>query len=246
MLFNFLGIIPSRYDSTHFPGKPLVDLGGKPMIQHVYERAKEALEEVFVATDDSRIEKAVRAFGGNVVMTSKRHKNGTERCYEAFTKIGKRYNVVINLRDDKPFILPSQIDLLKTFFTDYSTQIVTLAIPFKAEDNFAMALSNKTYPKVVINKLHEAMYFSRSVIPYLRGKSHTEWSAIHTYYKHIRMYAYRSEVLKELAHLPQSPLEIAEGLEQLRWLEYGYKIKVAISDQEIIGIDTPNDLDAYR
>jgi 3-deoxy-manno-octulosonate cytidylyltransferase (CMP-KDO synthetase) len=245
MLFKFLGIIPSRYDSTHFPGKPLVDLGGKPMIQHVYERAKEALEEVFVATDDSRIEKAVRAFGGNVVMTSKRHKNGTERCYEAFTKIGKRYNVVINLRDDKPFIQPSQIDLLKNHFTDYNTQIVTLATPFKAEDNFAMALSNKNYPKVVINKLHEAMYFSRSVIPYMRGKSHTEWSAIHTYYKHIRMYAYRSEVLKELAHLPQSPLEIAEGLEQLRWLEYGYRIKVALSNQDIIGFDTPTDLDAY-
>jgi 3-deoxy-manno-octulosonate cytidylyltransferase (CMP-KDO synthetase) len=245
MLFRFLGIIPSRYDSTHFPGKPLVDLGGKPMIQHVYERAKEALEEVFVATDDSRIEKAVKAFGGNVVMTSRKHKSGTERCYEAYTKVGRRYNVVVNLRDDKPFIQPSQIELLKSYFTDYSIQIVTLATPFKAEDNFAMALSNKNYPKVVINKLHEAMYFSRSVIPYLRGKSHTEWSAIHTYYKHIRMYAYRSDVLKELAHLPQSPLEIAEGLEQLRWLEYGYKIKVAVSNQEIIGIDTPTDLDAY-
>ncbi|MDR3140922.1 MAG: 3-deoxy-manno-octulosonate cytidylyltransferase [Tannerellaceae bacterium] len=243
MLFRFLGIIPSRYDSTHFPGKPLVDLGGKPMIQHAYERAKEALEEVFVATDDSRIEKAVRSFGGNVVMTSSKHKSGTERCYEAYTKIGRRYNVVVNLRDDNPFIQPSQIELLKSCFTNYSIQIVTLATPFKAEDNFAMALSNKNYPKVVINKLHEAMYFSRSVIPYMRGKSHTEWSAIHTYYKHIRMYAYRSDVLKELAHLPQSPLEIAEGLEQLRWLEYGYKIKVAVSNQEIIGIDTPNDLD---
>jgi 3-deoxy-manno-octulosonate cytidylyltransferase (CMP-KDO synthetase) len=245
MLFRFIGIIPSRYDSTHFPGKPLVDLGGKPMIQHVYERAKEALEEVFVATDDSRIEEVVRSFGGNVVMTSKKHKNGTERCYEAYAKIGRRYNAVINLRDDKPFIQPSQIELLKSYFTDYSVQIVTLATPFKADDNFAMVLSNKNYPKVVINKLHEAMYFSRSVIPYLRGKSHTEWSAIHTYYKHIRMYAYRSEVLKDLAHLPQSPLEIAEGLEQLRWLEYGYKIKVAVTNQEIIGIDTPNDLKAY-
>jgi 3-deoxy-manno-octulosonate cytidylyltransferase (CMP-KDO synthetase) len=213
------------------------------MIQHAYERAKEALEEVFVATDDSRIEKAVRSFGGNVVMTSSKHKSGTERCYEAYTKIGRRYNVVVNLRDDNPFIQPSQIELLKSCFTNYSIQIVTLATPFKAEDNFAMALSNKNYPKVVINKLHEAMYFSRSVIPYMRGKSHTEWSAIHTYYKHIRMYAYRSDVLKELAHLPQSPLEIAEGLEQLRWLEYGYKIKVAVSNQEIIGIDTPNDLD---
>jgi 3-deoxy-manno-octulosonate cytidylyltransferase (CMP-KDO synthetase) len=245
MLFRFLGIIPSRYESTHFPGKPLVDLGGKPMIQHVYERAKEALEEVFVATDDRRVEEVVRSFGGNVVMTSKKHKNGTERCYEAYTKIGKRYNAIINLRDDKPFIQPSQIELLKSYFTDYSVQIVTLATPFKAEDNFAMVLSNKIYPKVVINKLNDAMYFSRSVIPYLRGKSHTEWSAIHTYYKHIRMYAYRSEVLKDLAHLPQSPLEIAEGLEQLRWLEYGYKIKVAVTNQEIIGIDTPNDLDAY-
>jgi 3-deoxy-manno-octulosonate cytidylyltransferase (CMP-KDO synthetase) len=245
MLFRFLGIIPSRYESTHFPGKPLVDLGGKPMIQHVYERAKESLEEVFVATDDRRVEEAVKSFGGKVVMTSRKHKNGTERCYEAYSKIGKRYNAIINLRDDKPFIQSSQIELLKSHFTDYSVQIVTLATPFKAEDNFAMALSNKTYPKVVINKQSEAMYFSRSVIPYLRGKSHTEWSAIHTYYKHIRMYAYRSEVLKDLAHLPQSPLEIAEGLEQLRWLEYGYKIKVAISDQDIIGIDTPNDLDAY-
>lgn len=243
MLFKFIGIIPSRYASSHFSGKPLADLGGKPMIQHVYERARKVLDEVFVATDDSRIEKAVKSFGGNVVMTSSRHKSGTERCYEAYTKIGKRYNVIVNIQDDKPFLHPSQIELLKSYFTDYSIQIATLAAPFKAEDNFAMVLSNKNSPKVIINKFNEAMYFSRSVIPYIRGKSHTVWSAIHTYYKHIGLYAYRSDVLKEITQLPQSPLEIAENLEQLRWLEYGYKIKVAITDQEIIDIETPKDLE---
>jgi 3-deoxy-manno-octulosonate cytidylyltransferase (CMP-KDO synthetase) len=245
MLFKFIGIIPSRYACSHFTGKPLANMWGKPMIQHVYERVKDVLDEVFVATDDNLIEKTVRSFGGNVILTSKKHKSSTERCYEAYTKIGRGYNVIVNIQDDKPFIQSSQIELLKSHFTDYSTQIATLAIPFKAEDNFAMILSNKNLPKVILNKFNEAMYFSRSVIPYVRGKSHMEWSAIHTYYKHIGLYAYRSDVLEELAHLPQAPLEIAENLEQLRWLEYGYRIKVAITDQEMISIDTPKDLDAY-
>jgi len=246
MLFKFIGIIPVRNTSARFPGKPLADLGGKPIIQHVYERAQKALGEVVVATDDSQIEKVVKMFGGNVIMTSKKSKSHTEHCYEAYAKIGRRYNVIVNIPGNKPFIQSSRIELLKSCFTDYSIQIATLATPFKAEDNFAMVLSNKNLPKVIINRFNEAMYFSRSVIPYIRGKSHTEWSAIHTYYKHIGLYAYRSDVLKDITQLPQSPLEIAESLEQLRWLEYGYKIKVAITDQESINIDTPKDLEVAQ
>ncbi|MDR0431403.1 MAG: 3-deoxy-manno-octulosonate cytidylyltransferase [Tannerellaceae bacterium] len=243
MLFKFIGIIPARYGSTRFPGKPLVDLGGKPMIQHVYERVRQVLPVVCVATDDVRIEKAVKAFGGNVVMTSENHRSGTDRCYEAFTKIGKGYNVIINVQGDEPFIQPSQIELLKACFSNYSVQIATLVKPIKTNENFAMALSNKNAPKVVLNQYGEAMYFSRSVIPYYRGKSHTEWLASHTYYKHIGLYAYRAEVLQEITRLPPTPLEIAESLEQLRWLEYGFKIKVGVTEQDTMGIDTPEDLE---
>lgn len=242
MLFNFIGIIPARYASTRFPGKPLADLGGKPVIQHVYERVQQSLSAVCVATDDIRVEKAVKAFGGNVVMTSKKHRSGTDRCFEAYTKIGKGYNVIINIQGDEPFIQPSQIELLKSCFSGYNVQIATLAKQIKPDENFAMALSNKNTPKVVLNRYGDAMYFSRSVIPFYRGKSHTEWLASHAYYKHIGLYAYRAEVLQEITRLPQSPLEIAESLEQLRWLEYGFKIKVAITEQETIGIDTPDDL----
>ncbi len=243
MLLRFIGIIPARYASTRFPGKPLADLDGKPMIQRVYEQAQKVLDAVWVATDDNRIETAVRKFGGNVVMTSKKHKSGTDRCHEAYTKIGKGYNVIINIQGDEPFIQPSQIETLKACFTNYSVQIATLVKPFKADENFAAALSNKNTPKVVINKQNEAMYFSRAIIPFFRGKSHTEWLANHTYYKHIGLYGYRADVLHEITRLPQSPLEKAESLEQLRWLENGYRIKVGFTEQETIGIDTPSDME---
>ncbi len=240
---KFIGIIPARYASTRFPGKPLADMAGKPMIQRVYEQVQKVLDAVWVATDDIRIEAAVKAFGGNVVMTSDLHKSGTDRCHEAYCKIGNGYDVVVNIQGDEPFIQPEQIEILKACFIDDDTQIATLVKPFRPDDDFETTLFNANSPKVVLNKNNEAMYFSRSIIPYMRGKKHSEWLPNHTYYKHIGLYAYRSGTLKEITHLPQSPLELAESLEQLRWLENGYKIKVGITRQETIGIDTPEDME---
>jgi 3-deoxy-manno-octulosonate cytidylyltransferase (CMP-KDO synthetase) len=240
---KFIGIIPARYASTRFPGKPLADMKGKPMIQRVYEQVKNVLDAVCVATDDRRIAAAVKSFGGNVVMTSDRHKSGTDRCYEAYTKVGRGYHVIVNIQGDEPFVQPAQIETLKACFTDLYVQIATLVKPLLPGDNFEAALFNHNSPKVVLNRNHEAMYFSRSVIPFFRGKVHTEWLANHTYYKHIGLYAYRADVLREITLLPQSPLEIAESLEQLRWLENGYRIKTGITHIDTIGIDTPEDME---
>ena len=240
---KFIGIIPARYASTRFPGKPLADMNGKTMIQRVYEQVQNILDLVYVATDDKRIETAVHSFGGNVVMTSDKHRSGTDRCYEAFCKIGEGYDVIVNIQGDEPFIQPIQIEALKNCFTDKSVQIATLVKPFRPDDDFETTLSNVNSPKVVLNKNNEAMYFSRSIIPYIRGKDFSEWLPNHTYYKHIGLYAYRATVLKKITQLPQSPLEQVESLEQLRWLENGYKIKVGITQQETIGIDTPEDME---
>ena len=238
---KFLAIIPARYASTRFPGKPLVDIGGKTMIQRVYEQVFKAVETVYVATDDKRIFDAVEAFGGKAVMTSEDHKSGTDRCYEAYTKVGQGFDVVINIQGDEPFIKTEQIETIKDCFVVHETQIATLVKPF-SYDGFYEDLSNYNTPKVVINKRMEAMYFSRSVIPYKRGTDRNQWLATHIYYKHIGMYAYRADVLKEISQLEQSSLELAESLEQLRWLENGYRIKVGITHQETVGIDTPDDL----
>ena len=240
---KFIGIIPARYASTRFPGKPLADMNGKPMIQRVYEQVKDVLDSVCVATDDIRIENAVKAFGGQVVMTSDQHRSGTDRCYEAYQKIGEGYDVIVNIQGDEPFIHPEQIQTIKTCFADANTQIATLVKPFRSDDDFESTLFNPNSPKVVLNKNNEAMYFSRSIIPYILGKKYTEWLPSHTFYKHIGLYAYRAQVLKEITQLPQSALELAESLEQLRWLENGYKIKVGITEQETIGIDTPEDME---
>lgn len=240
---KFLGIIPARYASTRFPGKPLADMAGKPMIQRVYEQVEGTLDAVCVATDDARIEEAVKAFGGQVVMTSDKHRSGTDRCYEAYTLVGQGYDVVVNIQGDEPFIHPEQIETLKACFREPDVQIATLVKPFRPDDDFETALFNANTPKVVLNKRHEALYFSRSIIPYMRGKHYSEWLPNHTYYKHIGLYAYRAATLREITALPQSPLELAESLEQLRWLENGYKIKVGITEQETIGIDTPADLE---
>ena len=232
---KFIGIIPARYASTRFPAKPLAMLGGKTVIQRVYEQA-------YVATDDERIESAVKAFGGKVVMTSVNHKSGTDRCYEAYCKVGSGYDVIVNIQGDEPFIQRSQLEAVKACFNDESTQIATLVKPFTVDDGFE-ALENVNSPKVVVDHLLNALHFSRSIIPYQRNKEKAEWLQGHTYYKHIGLYAYRADTLKEITHLPQSPLELAESLEQLRWLENGYKIKVGISQQETIGIDTPEDME---
>lgn len=238
---KFIGIIPARYASTRFPAKPLAMLGGKTVIQRVYEQVVGILDDAYVATDDERIEAAVKAFGGKVVMTSVDHKSGTDRCYEACCKVGGGFDVVVNIQGDEPFIQPSQLRAVKACFEDATTQIATLVKPFIADDTFA-ALENVNSPKVVVNRNWNALYFSRSIIPYQRGAEKKDWLLHHTYYKHIGLYAYRTEVLKEITSLPQSSLELAESLEQLRWLENGYTIKVGISDVETIGIDTPQDL----
>lgn len=239
---KFLGIIPARYASTRFPAKPLAMLGGKTVIQRVYEQVAGVLDDAYVATDDERIEAAVKSFGGKVVMTSVEHKSGTDRCYEACTKIGGDFDVVVNIQGDEPFIQPSQLQAVKSCFDDSSTQIATLVKPFSGNDDFAV-LENVNSPKVVVNKNMNALYFSRSIIPYQRNVDKNDWLKNHTYYKHIGLYAYRTEVLKEITSLPQSSLELAESLEQLRWLENGYTIKVGTSEVETIGIDTPQDLE---
>ena len=240
---RFLGIIPARYASTRFPGKPLADMGGKPMVQRVYEQVQATVDALVVATDDERILQAVLNFGGRAVLTSNEHRSGTDRCMEAFLKTGKGFEVVINIQGDEPFIQPEQIELLKTCFSDVDTQIATLVKPFDADGEFAQTLYNPNTPKVVLNNRSEAIYFSRSVIPYIREKEHAERLKSHTFYKHIGLYAYRSNILREITALPQSSLELAENLEQLRWLQNGYKIKVAVTNQETIGIDTPEDLE---
>lgn len=239
---KFLGIIPARYASTRFPAKPLAMLGGKTVIQRVYEQVAGILDDAYVATDDERIEAAVKAFGGKVVMTSVDHKSGTDRCYEACIKIGGQFDVVVNIQGDEPFIQPSQLQAIKTCFDDPTTQIATLVKPFTADNGFE-ALKNVNSPKVVLNKNMNALYFSRSIIPYQRNAEKADWLKNHTYYKHIGLYAYRVEVLKEITSLPQSSLELAESLEQLRWLENGYTIKAGITEVETIGIDTPQDLE---
>lgn len=236
-----LAIIPARYASTRFPAKPLAMLGGKPIIERVYTQVRRAVEDVVVATDDERIYDAVCSFGGHAVMTSTEHQSGTDRCYEAMTKVGGDYDVIINVQGDEPFIQPEQIESLVACFDDPATDIATLVKPFSESDGIE-ALENPNSPKVVITRDMKAIYFSRSVIPYMRGVERQEWLTKHTYYKHIGMYAFRSRTLGEITRLEQSSLELSEKLEQLRWLENGYRIGVGITDIETIGIDTPDDL----
>ncbi len=243
---KFLGIIPARYASTRFPGKPLADIGGKMMIQRVYEQVKPCLDDVWVATDDERIAHAVRDFGGQVVMTSDQHRSGTDRCLEAARTIGGDFDVIINVQGDEPFIQPAQIQALKDcFLRDPKTKLATLVKPFTEKDGFE-ALSNPNSPKVVRNIQGEALYFSRSVIPYLRGVEPEHWLQHQTFYKHIGIYAYQIETLAEIAALPQSPMELTESLEQLRWLENGYSIQTAVTDIENLAVDTPEDLVRIR
>lgn len=238
---KIIGVIPARYASTRFPGKPLALLGGKPVIQRVYEQVSRVFDETVVATDDERIRDAVETFGGKVVMTRSDHKSGTDRINEAVDKLGNQWDVVVNVQGDEPFIQPQQLEAIKACFQDDSTHIATLVKPFNPNDGL-QALQNPNSPKVVVDEQMHALYFSRSVIPYLRGVDPEEWLNRHTYYKHIGLYAYRSDVLRQITALPQSTLEIAESLEQLRWLQAGYTIKVGISEVETIGIDTPEDL----
>ena len=235
---KFIAIIPARYASTRFPGKPLATLGGKSVIQRVYEQVSSVLDDVYVATDDQRIFQAVEAFGGRAVMTSPNHKSGTDRIQEAITKIGGQWDVVVNVQGDEPFIQASQIKTVCECFEDPETQIATLGKPFDDME----AVGNPNSPKIVVDNRHYAMYFSRSIIPFVRGKEKESWLQSYPFLKHLGLYAYRADVLAEITRLPQSSLELAESLEQLRWLQNGYRIKVGLTDVETVGIDTPEDL----
>lgn len=255
---KYIGIIPARYASTRFPGKPLADLGGKPMIQRVYEQAKKVLTTVIVATDDQRIFDCVKSFGGEVVMTSPNHTCGTDRVYEAYQiytaqqqnnseLLNHNDTVVVNIQGDEPFIQPEQIQALMDCFP---TEIATLVHPFNANDTWN-DLANPNYVKVAIARentnlndttIGRALYFSRSAIPYLRGVEQTEWLLQGQHYRHIGMYAYRADVLQKITQLQPSVLEKLESLEQLRWLENGLTIRVALTHHASIGIDTPEDL----
>lgn len=233
-----VGIIPARYASSRFPGKPLALLGGKRVIEHVVRQVNKVLNDVYVATDDHRIYDAVNAFGGKAIMTGTHHKSGTDRIREALEKIGEPFDVVVNIQGDEPFIQSSQIKTVIGCFDDPKTQIATLGKPFESMEE----VENPNSPKIVLDNDGYALYFSRSVIPYVRGKEKEDWLTHFAYLKHIGLYAYRTDVLREITGLPLSSLEKAESLEQLRWLQNGYKIKVGLTDVETIGIDTPADL----
>lgn len=235
---KFIGIIPARYASSRFPGKPLAMLGGKLVIERVVEQVSSILDNVYVATDDQRIYDAVTGFGGRAIMTRTDHQSGTDRIREAYEKIGENFDVIINIQGDEPFIQQSQIKTVMECFNDENTQIATLGKPFETME----AVQNPNSPKIVIDNNGYAMYFSRSEIPFVRNTDKKEWINKYPFMKHIGLYAYRSNVLKEITELPQSSLELAESLEQLRWLQNGYKIKVGTTDVETVGIDTPDDL----
>ena len=237
---KILGIIPARYASTRFPGKPLADVKGKTMIQRVYDQAKKCklLSEVIVATDDKRIESAVKKFKGKVVMTSDKHESGTDRCFDALKKFGGKFDSVINIQGDEPFIHPEQISKVANCFKDKNVELATLVMKMDSIHE----LTNHNTIKVIINKKREAIYFSRTAIPYYRGENFSEWLKLHAYYKHVGIYGYRTDILLEVTKLERSSLEIAESLEQLRWLENGYKIKVEFTEHESHSIDTPEDL----
>ena len=235
---KFIAIIPARYASTRFHGKPLALLGGLPVIQRVYEQAISVLPEAYVATDDERIFQCVEAFGGRAVMTRTDHKSGTDRIQEAVEHIGTDADVIINIQGDEPFVQASQLQTLMQLFDDTTTQIGTLGKRFESME----AVQNPNSPKIVCDQRGFALYFSRSVIPFVRGKETAEWLKHYPFLKHLGLYAYRREVLREVTQLPQSPLEQAESLEQLRWLENGYRIRVGLTDVETVGIDTPEDL----
>lgn len=241
---QILGIIPARYASTRFPGKPLALIGGRPMIEHVWRGVSDSglMDRVVVATDDQRIADAVKAFGGDVMMTSTKHRSGTDRCGEVVSTLGdeaERYDVVVNIQGDEPRVAARQLDsVTRCFVDDPTTEIATLCKHIDSADE----LLSPNVVKVVCGLGGNALYFSRQPIPYLRGVETDQWLCRHDYYKHIGIYAFRRDVLQRVVTLAPSPLEVSESLEQLRWLENGMRISVRETDVENIAIDTPEDL----
>ncbi len=240
---KIIGIIPARYASTRFPGKPLADLGGQSMIERVYKQAKKSktLSKVVVATEHKLIFDHVIGFGGEACMTSEHHPSGTDRCYEALTKEKETFDYAINIQGDEPFIEASQIDLLASYL-DGETQLATLIKKIDSYDQ----LYNNSEVKVTFNTNNEALYFSRAVIPFVQKVDEKNWLSSFEFYKHVGMYAYRADILKEITKLEISSLEKAESLEQLRWMEHGFKIKVAKTDVETMCVDTPEDLEVAK
>lgn len=243
---KYIGIIPARYASSRFPGKPLALISGQSMIQRTYRQAEKALKQVWVATDDERIEQEVRSFGGNVIMTSTEHKTGTDRCLEAAQKIAQTAHllpgdVVLNIQGDEPFIKPEQILSLISCF-DEKTQIATL---IKKIDT-AEELFNPNRPKVIFTTGKRAIYFSRQTIPFVKKADKNDWLSHFDFYKHIGMYAYRYDILQQITKIPQSPVELAESLEQNRWIEHGYSIRVEFTDYESMAVDTKEDLEKIK
>ena len=242
MIPKFIGIIPARYASTRFPGKPLAMIGGVPMIERVVRRASMALDRVIVATDDERIARCVADFGGEAVMTSPDHRSGTDRCREAYERSGSDADVVINIQGDEPFVCPEQIEALKQcFISDADVELATLVRRFDPKLGWD-ALFNPNTPKVVLDNRGNAVWFSRSIIPYVRSHPLQEWIDSAEFFTHVGMYAYRADTLEAITRLPQSAAELAESLEQLRWLQNGYVIRTAVTDLPTVGIDTPEDL----
>jgi 3-deoxy-manno-octulosonate cytidylyltransferase (CMP-KDO synthetase) len=241
---KIVGIIPARYASTRFPGKPLIDIDGKSMVQRVYEQASKSksLNQIVVATDDERIFNHIKNFSGKVVMTSTDCASGTDRCYDAIQQLDADIDYVINIQGDEPFIAPEQIDELATALTGNGIELATQMIKVNSYES----LFDKGEVKIVLNSNDEAMYFSRMVIPFIKGVPETEWHLHHNYYRHVGMYAYRKDILEKITALPVSSLEKAESLEQLRWIENRFIIKCILTAYESHCIDTPDDLQKAR
>lgn len=235
-----IGIIPARYASTRFPGKPLADILGKPMIQRVYEQSKKCsgLNEVIIATDDERILSAAENFGARAIMTDSNLPSGTERCMACLEKLDESYDIIVNIQGDEPYISPNQLDLLLDCFKDPKTEIASLVKQITNNEE----LFDPNRPKVILDKNQFGIYFSRQTIPYIKDYPKEEWLSVHPFFKHIGLYAYRSSTLKEIVKDPTGQLEKSESLEQLRWIENGYKIKLAITQEEAQAVDTPEDL----
>lgn len=242
-MLKIIGIIPARYASTRFEGKVLTDIAGKSMVQRVYEQASKAqrLSKVLVATDDERVWKHIQSCGGNVVLTSDKHPSGTDRCAEAISKVEENFDVLINIQGDEPFIDPAQIDEIAALFDDPGVQIATLAKKINSYEE----LVDEKEAKVVLDSQQNAIYMSRSPVPFLRGTSMKEWHQSQPYYKHIGIYGFRTEVIARIAALPPTDLEKSESLEQLRWLEH-FRIRVGITEFETLAIDTKEDLKFIR
>jgi 3-deoxy-manno-octulosonate cytidylyltransferase (CMP-KDO synthetase) len=237
---SIIGIIPARYASTRFPGKPLIQINGKSMIQRVYEQAAKSklMTKIIIATDDDRIAEHAKSFGAEVVITKAEHPSGTDRCFEAYQLNGQNFDYVLNIQGDEPFLDPEQIDSLAQGCAE-DVEIATQMIKCNDHD----VLFDKGEVKIILNSNKEALYFSRNVIPFIKGKDEKEWHKHFDYYRHVGMYAYRTDILEKITQLKPSALELAESLEQLRWVEYGYKIKCIETSFESHCIDTPEDIE---